>query len=357
MVQRALVMLAGLWMAGGLSAATAADPFYGADPLWSLLHEPPVLRELRIAGDQAQSLELLLDTYDGKFFPLRNHPSDRVGQEVETLLTGLVDELKKVLTERQLSRLMELRRRCQGSAALLSADGRALLDYTEDQRAKLQQAADAANETAAALQKRLAAGEPRGLLEKAYATAKEKERLAMQAALTQRQITAWQRALGRDFDLSALGQPTYKAPELIDSGEWINTAPLSLKELAGKVVVVHFYACGCINCIHNYPVYLDWSTKFAARDVVILGIHTPETSAEEELAHVRQRAEEAGFTFPVLIDVKKTNWNAWGNSMWPSVYLVDKQGRLRYFWPGELKWQGATGDQWMTERIIELLAE
>ena len=57
------------------------------------------------------------------------------------------------------------------------------------------------------------------------------------------------------------------------------------------------------------------------------------------------------------IDGTKTNWNEWGNSMWPSVYLVDKRGYLRHFWPGEMKWQGGTGDQWMRDRIEELLAE
>lgn len=91
--------------------------------------------------------------------------------------------------------------------------------------------------------------------------------------------------------------------------------------------------------------------------MVILGIHTPETAAEQESAAVKTKADRAGLNFPVLIDGTKANWNAWGNSMWPSVYLVDKRGYLRYFWPGELKWRGATGDQWMQERIEELLAE
>ena len=89
----------------------------------------------------------------------------------------------------------------------------------------------------------------------------------------------------------------------------------------------------------------------------MIGIHTPETAAERDAAHVRQKAAEAELSFPILIDGKSENWNAWGNSMWPSVYLVDKRGYLRYFWPGEFKWEGATGDEWMGARIEELLAE
>ena len=123
------------------------------------------------------------------------------------------------------------------------------------------------------------------------------------------------------------------------------------------MVVVHFYAFGCINCIRNYPTYLDWHEKYRGKNVVILGIHTPETTAEEDSSAVKTKAEGAAFEFPVLIDNKKANWNAWGNSMWPSVYLVDKRGYLRYFWPGELMWQGSTGDEWMAARIEDLLAE
>lgn len=89
-------------------------------------------------------------------------------------------------------------------------------------------------------------------------------------------------------------------------------------------------------------------------------IHEPAVERElQRLGEIRlrQRADEAAFTFPVVIDRTKANWNAWGNSMWPSVYLIDKRGYLRFFWPGELKWKGATGDQWMGARIDELLAE
>ena len=68
-------------------------------------------------------------------------------------------------------------------------------------------------------------------------------------------------------------------------------------------------------------------------------------------------ARDAGFRFPVLIDGDKANWYAWGNSMWPSVYVVDRRGYLRAFWPGELKWKGATGDAWIAERIESLIAE
>jgi peroxiredoxin len=90
---------------------------------------------------------------------------------------------------------------------------------------------------------------------------------------------------------------------------------------------------------------------------VLLGLHTPETSREREVENVERDARDSGLTFPILVDNERHNWDAWGNSMWPSVYLIDKQGYIRYWWYGELKWQGAEGEKQLRSRIEELIAE
>ena len=86
-------------------------------------------------------------------------------------------------------------------------------------------------------------------------------------------------------------------------------------------------------------------------------MHTPETSRERDIENVKQAVAEAKFDFPVLVDNEERVWNDWGNSMWPAVYLIDKQGLIRYWWYGELNWQGRQGEQIMRRRIEELLAE
>ena len=91
--------------------------------------------------------------------------------------------------------------------------------------------------------------------------------------------------------------------------------------------------------------------------MVIVGVHTPETDAERVVASLRNKVEEEKFEFPVVVDNDKRIWDAWGNSMWPSVYLIDKQGRLRYWWYGELNWNEAGGQKIMADRIEELLKE
>jgi peroxiredoxin len=350
-----------LWLLFALIVAPrfvfAADPFWGADPVWSLLHEPAVEQELKLSPAQSQRFRGLLDGLDVKFFPLRNQPRDEGSKQAAAILEQATKSLQTLLTKDQFRRFAEIQVRLQGTGALLQDALAKPMRYTPEQREQLTKVISESLAATRNLEARVAKGESREPLERQYAELKQEELQAVTGILTPAQQSVWRTALGRDFDMTRLGRPRYRAPELVDSGEWLNSEPLTLESLAGNVVVVHFYAFGCINCIRNYPTYLDWHEKFRDRTVVILGIHTPETSAEEDSAAVTTKAEDAEFKFPVLIDNAKANWNAWGNSMWPSVYLVDKRGYLRSFWPGELKWDGATGDEWMSARIEELLAE
>jgi thiol-disulfide isomerase/thioredoxin len=339
------------------SPSPAADPFWGADPAWNLLHEPAVARELTLTATQSRQFRGLLDELDAKFFPLRNKPRQEAAEGATKILADASTRLESMLSEAQFRRLAEIQDRQQGTTALLQARMTTLMNYKPQQKDRLEKVISETLAATRELEKRVGDGEPREPLEKDYSKLKQDELQKVTGILTPAQRSLWQKALGRDFDLKSLGRPAFKAPELIDSGEWLNSGPLTMHALAGKVVVLHFYAFGCSNCIRNYPTYLEWQEQFRDKDVVILGIHTPETTTEQDSATVKTKAEDAKLRFPILIDVTKANWKAWGNSMWPSVYLVDKRGYLRYFWPGELKWQGATGDQSMRERIEELLAE
>ena len=109
--------------------------------------------------------------------------------------------------------------------------------------------------------------------------------------------------------------------------------------------------------MRNYPWYRGWNDSYANKGLVVIGVHTPETQHEREPESVRTKAKEAEFNFPIVIDNDKKNWSAWGNSMWPSVYLIDKKGQLRYWWYGELNWKHAGGQEIMAAKIEELLAE
>lgn len=147
------------------------------------------------------------------------------------------------------------------------------------------------------------------------------------------------------------------APEFDGITQWVNSEPLKLADLRGKVVLVHFWAFGCSNCIHDHDKYLAWQKKYAQRDVVLIGIHTPETSAEREIENVQRKVQEVGYQHAIAIDNEGAMWKAWRNRLWPSMYLIDKNGDARYAWEGELAWEGAQGVQIMSEKIEELRKE
>ncbi len=149
------------------------------------------------------------------------------------------------------------------------------------------------------------------------------------------------------------------APEL-SGNAWLNLPKgdqLTLASRKGKVTIIHFWTYGCINCRHNLPAYARWQKRFAAAGVVVIGIHSPETEAERNPANVARKVKELGITYPVLIDSDRRNWNRWRQHAWPAICLIDKQGRARYGWEGELGYHGAKGEAKMTRLIEALLKE
>jgi thiol-disulfide isomerase/thioredoxin len=150
---------------------------------------------------------------------------------------------------------------------------------------------------------------------------------------------------------------TAPAPELRNVTQWINSEPLTMKKLRGKVVLVHFWTNGCFNCKNNYPHYKAWQERYDGKDVVILGIHTPETTGEREIERIAKQADKYGLKFLIAVDNDGANWNAWNNRVWPTVYVVDRRGIVRYGWEGELSYKGAPGEEKVRKLVDELLLE
>jgi AhpC/TSA family len=112
-----------------------------------------------------------------------------------------------------------------------------------------------------------------------------------------------------------------------------------------------------VNCRNNLPSYGRWQEKFARQGVIVIGVHTPETPWERVTANVTRQIRRLGISYPVLLDPKGENWSRWGQNYWPTVYLVDKHGRLSYRWIGELEYGHAGGEKTMERLVARLLAE
>lgn len=149
------------------------------------------------------------------------------------------------------------------------------------------------------------------------------------------------------------------APELV-GGAWLNTprnAPITLASRKGKVTIVEFWTFACSNCAANLPAYARWQQRFAAQGVVVIGVHTPELDFERDPKNIARAVKEKGITYPILLDANNTNWNRWNQQYWPTIYLVDKQGRVRYEWIGELGSGPTSGEVRLSNLINQLLIE
>ncbi len=339
------------------SQPAAAQPSPASDAYWTLLHEEAVVSDLALSARQRQDFQATLDALDLRLFPLRNRSAKEAGEGAEQIVADAKSQMAKVLNARQLARLDKLILRQLGIQALQQESVSKQLALTDKQRAAIDAAIQSAQSALSALQTN-AEGKSTEELSQAATKIKTTERDTALVALSETQTKTLTTLIATDFDLGRLGRTRFKVPELSgESSGWRNSPPLSLVELRGKVVVVHFFACGCINCVHNYSIYRKWHAELAGKGVALIGIHTPETKAERDVAHLERKIKEDELAFPVLIDKDSANWNAWGNSMWPSVYVIDKRGYLRHFWAGELNWQGAKGEAITREWIERLLKE
>jgi thiol-disulfide isomerase/thioredoxin len=127
------------------------------------------------------------------------------------------------------------------------------------------------------------------------------------------------------------------APELLGVQPWFNTPggrPLSLARLFGNVVLIEFWTFACPNCVRTLPFLKQMHTRYR-HGLTVVGVHTPELPFERPARNVARAVAERGLSFAVGLDNDYAVWDAYANHYWPSVYLVDAAGRLRYAHVGE----------------------
>ncbi len=140
------------------------------------------------------------------------------------------------------------------------------------------------------------------------------------------------------------------APALNGSGGWINSQPLNLSQLRGKVVLIDFWTYSCINCIRSIPYLNAWYAKYKNDGLVIIGVSTPEFLFEHNYTNVANAVQRFGIQYPVMLDNNYSTWTAYDNHYWPADYLIDANGDVRYVQFGE-------GNYNVTEKAIQVLLE
>jgi thiol-disulfide isomerase/thioredoxin len=145
----------------------------------------------------------------------------------------------------------------------------------------------------------------------------------------------------RSSDLSLLAGAT----------DWLNSRPLSVDDLRGKVVLVNFWTYTCINWLRSYPYIAAWSQKYRDQGLVVIGVHSPEFAFEKDIDNVRRGVQERSIDYPIAVDGDHSIWRAFDNRYWPALYFIDAEGQIRHRQFGE-------GGYEESEQVIQrLLAE
>lgn len=144
---------------------------------------------------------------------------------------------------------------------------------------------------------------------------------------------------------------THKAPN-----DWLNSRPLTLSELRGKVVLLDFWTFDCWNCYRSFPWLNDLEKRLMPEGLQIIGVHTPEFEHEKVRKNIEAKIQEFKLHHPVMIDNDFSYWRAMDNRYWPAFYIIDKKGNVRATYVGETH-KGDKRARAIEKTIKELLAE
>jgi thiol-disulfide isomerase/thioredoxin len=139
---------------------------------------------------------------------------------------------------------------------------------------------------------------------------------------------------------------TVRAPEI--GRIWLNSPPLSLRQLRGRAVLIDFWDYTCVNCVRTLPYVQEWHRRYHDKGLIVIGVHTPEFTFAQQERNVERGVHEFGLSYPIVIDSNYELWQAFANRYWPAKYLIDHEGYIRYAHFGE----GAYGE---TEATLQSL--
>lgn len=153
-------------------------------------------------------------------------------------------------------------------------------------------------------------------------------------------------------------QPALPAPAFTHTAAeaWLNSPPLTLKGLRGRVVLLDFWTFDCWNCYRSFPWLQGLETRLAGQPFTVIGVHTPEFAHERDRERLEQKVKEFRLTHPIMMDNDFSYWNATGTRFWPTFHLLDKRGRMRAVFFGETH-EGDERARRIEESIRELLQE
>lgn len=148
-----------------------------------------------------------------------------------------------------------------------------------------------------------------------------------------------------------MGKNLPNPPEFSGIDHWINTPPLAMESLRGKVIGIEFWTHSCSNCQRAMPEMQKLYAKYQDKGFVLIGVHSPEFESDKDLEAIEEYASSQKLGFPIAVDNDMIMWNLYSNRYWPTLYLIDKNGQVRERHIGEGGYHRIEND------IIHLLDE
>lgn len=322
--------------------------------LLAIAHSEEGQRELGVGAETEAGFDKALSKAASGWMRWRNLPEPEQREAIARAEASVVGEVRRRFGGSAVTRLRQLELQAQGARAMLRPEVAEHLAITARQQSGFDALFERSDRALAQVAAVGAAGRARR--QAAVTRLRTTESEATQKLLDADQWSRWQACLGDAREPWTFERVLPMAPELVDSGVWVEAdRQARLSDLRGKVVLLHFYAFQCHNCHANFDVYNRWNRSLRDQGIEVVGVQTPETDDERDAGKVVAAAKKAGFGFPVLVDLKSATWEAWGTTMWPTVYVIDRRGYVRHWWMGELRWKGARGDEEI-ERLARRLA-
>jgi hypothetical protein len=214
-----------------------------SNPFLFLIRDPGVQADLKMRDDQKKAVRHLLDDIDGPLWLLRDATPEEGGERVQVLIAKAKSGLNGVLKQEQLNRLDQIVLQAQGPEALCLPGVAQRLSLSSDKKKEIRETIESRRKELQELSEQVKKGAEKDPQEKA-AKIREAEHEQLLLILTESQQKQWAAMLGKPIDLSKVELSNIKAPEIVTADEWINSEPLTLEKLRGRVVALHFWTFG-----------------------------------------------------------------------------------------------------------------
>lgn len=241
----AIIVAAALLLTDACQAQNVSGYSTIPEPFLFLLREPVVQEDLGLSPAQRSRLIEINHAMDGDLLASRNMPAEKSQTVVADVITETRSQVERLFSAEQKERMRQIAYRIRGISFVRMPDAAEQLELTARQSAEIESIVKRTKDALKELQTETYQGpESHRAAQDAMAAARKKEQQEILGILDDGQRRRLVSLIGRPFELQRLGQVSFLAPELAQGDQWLNSKPLRLADLRGKVIALHFYAFG-----------------------------------------------------------------------------------------------------------------